>query len=185
MITAVSVADPTRPASATVTLTTVLNPTFTSIYPTHVGEGALFADVYLDGNGFPLDYAGSGQWQRAPGDMAFRQRLAGARGGARLSTGPGTLQFQVERQGAAPVNCTTNPCQLTIDAGEAGVGLGVAEQRSAGAFRRSISRISIWMAGYFGTSTANRPPVTAQFDGQTVSSCATPRQLSVTLYPRT
>ena len=92
----------------------MLNPTVTASYPTHVGEGALFVDVYLTGTDFlsttqvlangvalPVTYLSS---------TVLRARVAAAG----LSAA-GTLVFTVERQAGSATGCTSAPCQLTID----------------------------------------------------------------------
>jgi DNA-binding beta-propeller fold protein YncE len=178
-ITAVSVADPNQTGTATVTLTTVLDPTFTSIYPTHVGEGALFVDVYLEGTDFLSTTQVLANGSALPVTWLSGNVLRARVAALRLSMGPGTLQFQVERQGGAPVNCTTSPCQLSIDAVRPA--LVAASPNSAPQEPSGGAAVAFNVdGGYFGISTAS-PAVTAQFDGQTVSSSATPRQLSVTL----
>jgi DNA-binding beta-propeller fold protein YncE len=178
-ITAVSVADPNQAGVATVTLTTVLDPTFTSIYPTHVGEGALFVDVYLAGTNFLSTTQVLANGSALPVTWLSGNVLRARVVAAKLSAGPGTLQFQVERQAGAPLNCTANPCQLSVDA----VRPALVSAAPNGAVQVPSGGASVLFnvdGGYFGTSAAT-PAVTAEFDGQTASSSVTPRQLSVTL----
>lgn len=177
LITAVSTADPNQTGSATVTLTTVLNPTFTASYPTHVGEGALFADVYLSGTDFlsttqvlangvavPVTYLSS---------TVLRARVAAAELAA-----AGTLVFTVERQAGSPTGCTSAPCQLTIDPVRPAIVSAYPDGAPQGAAIGASVEFHV-DGGYFGPAT--NAPVTAQYDGQTVSSSPTPRQLTVTL----
>jgi|GEM_PF-600852 len=182
-IMAVSVADPTRSATAAVLIVTAANPTLTSISPTTVPQGAVFQDIYLTGtnlistttarvNGVPLPSSAILQ----ASTTVLRARLP-----ASLLAAPGTLTIDIQRQSGF-----TTPAQTltVVTVRPALVGASPDSGIQGGpAVSFNVN------GGYFGPGTS--PVITAEFAGSTRAATVNPandptkeaRQANVTIGP--
>ncbi len=182
-IMAVSVADPTRSATAAVLIVTAANPTLTSISPPTVPQGAVFQDIYLTGtnlistttarvNGVPLPPSAILQ----ASTTVLRARLP-----ASLLAAPGTLTIDIQRQSGF-----TTPAQTLTVATVRPALVGASpdsEAQSGPAVSFNVN------GGYFGPGTS--PVIQGEFAGSpratTVNLANDPtkeaRQANVTIGP--
>jgi len=177
-VTAKSVYDTTKTATASVTIVTAADPTVTSISHTVGAVGALHQDIYLAGsnfisttNVFLNDAVIPTSAIAAASSTVLRVRVPDF---MLLNTTGTPLPFTVSRQAGTQQPCATaTDCQLT---------LSVRRPAIAGAspdsFPQGSSPTLSVNGGYFGTS--GNPVVTAQFGSQVASgTVVSARQLDV------
>ncbi len=187
-IQAVSTKDVNQVGAATINLIAAVDPSVATMYPTQITQGSLFVDVWLAGSNFlsTTNVLVNGTSLPAtlisnPDPAALRARIPSNM----LSSPPGVLTIQVERQGGSPVTCTPTPqaCQLSIVPGRPAI--VAASPNSASQSNQNDTNPFIFNldGGYFGTSAiGSTPSVTAQFDGSlAAASPVGPRQASVTI----
>jgi DNA-binding beta-propeller fold protein YncE len=191
-IQAASTKDPNQVGGSVITLSAAVDPSVTSIYPTQITQGSFFVDVWVTGTNFlstttVLVNGGSllpGNLQ-ALNSSTLRARVAGNA----LSSPPGNLTIQVQRQGGSLVSCTPNPslCQLAVVPGRPAI---VAAFPNSGTQNPPLpppvpaSNSDFFLdGGYFGTSAlGSTPAVGGQFDGNTVpTTFNNPRSITVTI----
>lgn len=115
-VTAVSQADTSQSASATITLETASDPTVTSISPTHAGQGSLFVDAYIIGTNFLSTSVALVNGTPVATTFLSADSLRANVPATLISASSTVLAFQVKRQGGNPIACTTaSLCQLSID----------------------------------------------------------------------
>jgi DNA-binding beta-propeller fold protein YncE len=173
-ITATSIYDTARNATASATIVTATDPTLTSL-STNVGAvGATLQDVYLSGANFL-----STTQVRANGaligntDLVSQQVL-------RLRLGPndlrtaGALTITGARQGGAAQSCSSS-CSLTLSTVRPALVGSLLDS-----FPQNSTPSLLLDGGYYGT--ANKPAVAAQFGIQAPSAIVnSPNQLQVPL----
>lgn len=177
----VSVKDPNQFATATVTLQVAADPTVTSVYPTHVGQGAVFVDAYLQGTNMLSTSSVVVNGTALLGTSldtgtVFRVRIPVTM----MTASPTVLQLQVKRQAGAPVDCAPDItlCRISVDAVRPAI---VAASPDSGLQGGPPVQFNI-DGGFFGTNVlASSPSVTAAFDGSVRGATVNARQLNVTL----
>jgi DNA-binding beta-propeller fold protein YncE len=187
IIQAASVADPNQFATATVNLSSAVDPIVTSIYPTDVAQGSLFIDVYIQGGNFLNT---SVVYVTSPNGNATLTPTAALPGTLRaqipasiFSASPTTLTVQVSRQGGTPINCTVPAqCQMKVDAVRPAI-VAAAPNSLPQESQNGANQSFVIDGGYFGSNaTAGTATVQAEFDGAVASVTGiAPRQVSVTI----
>jgi len=167
-IEAVSTKDTNQFGSATISLVAAVDPTATSVYPTTVGQGSKFVDIFLTGTNFltttqvfvnGVQLGGIQNPIASFGDV-LRARITDNF----MSASPTVLNIQVERQGGNLVSCAPDPtkCRIAVQAFRPAIVSSTPESIVEG---DSSPPFTI-DGGYFGTtSNGSTPSVTVDFDG--------------------
>lgn len=163
-VTATSVYDTTRSATATITLVDPVDPTVSSISNDVGAIGATQQDIYLTGANFLSDTVVKANGKLVNNtdlvsSSVLRVRLAAA--DLKVASTPTTLTFTAAMQGGADQSCST-PCQLKLSAQRPAIVGTVPDSFKAG------STADIFVdGGYYGTSGS--PTVSVDFGGQLAS----------------
>jgi DNA-binding beta-propeller fold protein YncE len=185
-IEAVSTKDKNQFGLVTISLQAALDPTVSSVYPTHTAQGSLFVDVVVQGtnmitttdvivNGVSLTNF-TGATIASFGNL-IRVRVPSSF----FAAAPAVLQVQLARQGQngqpeVPIGCTPTPalCNVSVDPVRPAVvssapASGFENPTGIGTFPFTID------GGFFGSN------LVSQFDGVTESSVIAPRSVNVSL----
>ena len=182
-VTATSVFDSTKSASASVTIVLATDPTITSVTPNTGAVGALHQDVYLTGTDFisTTSVFISGTQVSTSDIAAGSSTTLQVRVRDSFLTTAGTLTFTVARPGGMQQACPDlAQCQLELSPVRPAI-VGTSPdsilQGSSAAVSFNVN------GGYFGTRA--NPAITAEFAGQpisaTISTTNPARQLRVTI----
>jgi DNA-binding beta-propeller fold protein YncE len=194
-IEAVSTKDANQFAEATITLQAALDPTLSSVYPTHAAQGSVFVDVVIQGTNFitttdviVTSPSFSGSLTGVNGAMiaAFGDVLRVRVPSSFFATAPGVLNIQLARQAQngqpeVPVTCSPTPalCNISIDP----VRPAIVSSAPPSTFERPTNLPSgpggsfpfTIDGGFFGSN------LVTQFDGAVGSSVIGPRTVNVSL----
>lgn len=178
IVGAVSQADTSQNAGASVTVQTASDPTVTSVSPSHAGQGSLFVDAYITGTNFLSTTTAFVNGAAVPTTYLSVGTIRASISATLMSASPTTLLVQVERQGGNLISCSNVAlCQVTIEA----VRPAIVSASPASAIQNAPPTEFNIDGGFFGTA-ASTPSVVALFDGHVESVLnANPRQLSVTI----
>jgi DNA-binding beta-propeller fold protein YncE len=182
-VQATSQADQNQISTATATLVTATDPIVKSVYPQHIGQGSVFADVYFTGTSFVSTSTVLVNGQPLTPDFSTATNMHVRLPATLLSTTPTTLTLQVQRQGGSPVSCTPDPTQCVLHVEAVRPAIVSASPDSVpvggGSFEFNVD------GGYFGTGTGgSSPSVSLFFNGlptPITPTTLTPRQLDATL----
>ena len=180
-VQATSQADQSQFSTATVVLTTATDPTVTSIYPQHVGQGADFINVFISGTGYLSTTNVLVNGQPVVSQFFSAASLRAVIPPQIVSSTSSSLTIQVQRQGGTPINCAPNPNQCVMNVDPVRPAIVAASPDSVPAGGGSIEfNVD---GGYFGSGTGgSSPAVSALYNGQPAPVInVTPRQLDVTL----
>jgi len=187
-IEAVSTKDTNQFGLATITLQAALDPTVTSVYPTHTAQGSIFVDVIIQGTNLITTtdvIVKSVSLRNLTGATiaAFGNVIRARIPASFFATAPAVLQVQLARQGQngqaeVPVGCTPNAalCSISVDP----VRPAIVSSEPPSAFERPTALPGGSFpftidGGFFGSN------LISQFDGVTESAVITPRQVNVSL----
>lgn len=201
LVEATSTADPSKVATAAVTVITAVDPTLTSVSPNNAPQGQTFEDVYLTGtnfistttvlvNGVPLPafnngvqsvelpnptFAGTGSSNTPTLETStLRARIPDFM----LTTAPlppattSTLTISVERQSGLPQTCSSPAlCQIALTPTRP----AIAGPSPDSVLQGSGSSLNFSIdGGFFGTNGS--PVVTGKFNGITHTTIVNPSQ---------
>lgn len=179
-VTAKSIYDTARTATASVTIVTATDPTLTSISNTVGAVGAVFQDIYLAGTNFISTTNVFLNGTQVPSSAivlasstALRVRIPDF-----MLIADDTFTFTAARQTGTEKGCPVSnpaPCQLVLSAVRPAI-VGA----SLDSISQGNSSTLLVNGGYFGPTPPFTPIVTAQFGGQPASgTVVSARQLSV------
>jgi YVTN family beta-propeller protein len=188
IVQAATVADPDQFATSSITLSSAIDPTVTSIYPTDVAQGSLFVDVYVQGVNFlntSVVYVTSPNGNATLTPTATELDTLRAQIPASIfSAGPTTLTVQVGRQRGTPIGCTVPAqCQMTVDAVRPAI-VAAAPNSLTQETTNGGSQAFVIDGGFFGSNAVGgtAAAVQAKFDGSvSAATSILPRQVSVTV----
>jgi DNA-binding beta-propeller fold protein YncE len=185
-IEAVSTKDPNQFGVATIALQAALDPTVSSVYPTHTAQGSVFVDVVIQGTNMITTtdvIVNSVSLTNFTGAtiVSFGNLIRVRVPASFFAAAPAVLQVQLARQGQngqpeIPVGCTPTPalCSISVDP----VRPAIVSSAPPSAFENPTGLGAIPFTidgGFFGSN------LVSQFDGVTESSVIAPRAVSVSL----
>jgi DNA-binding beta-propeller fold protein YncE len=185
-IEAISVKDMNQFGIATITLQAALNPTITSVYPTHAPQGAPFVDVIIQGTNMITTtdvIVNSTSLTNFTGATvaSFSTVLRARVPASFFASAPAVLNIQIARQAQGgqpetPVTCTPTAalCNISVDP----VRPAIVSSRPPSAFENPTNLGSFPFTidgGFFGSN------LITQFDGTVGSSVIGPRTVNVSL----